>query len=265
MRIRTFLSPTPEVGRRHPADRRDLPSSAARLPLRLNPRRWVATALLLAASSWPAVLRAQQTPSDSVGKPGPHTTPTRHALYLAIADGPALLLSHFPASYLARASGRDVSAPAALGTANVASLSLGFPLSSKVFIEAEVAGLADHLDARSPERVVEVPVDVLILGGRALWWPKGDLFVGLGGGTIRFDPGDGGLGALAGADPTLGRPDTEFQGNVAIGLWPRFAGGLVRVELRDYVSWFSPAGVPSRDHGLRNDLTLVSAVTVGLF
>lgn len=174
-----------------------------------------------------------------------------HAVYLYVSDGWFISPTRFPASYLTRAAGREVVAPADLNDGQLLSVELGLPVSERLVIEGEASLLDGDIDARTRGTRIGVDMNVEIYGARALWWLGEQSYLTAGAGAIRFDP-------------SPGPADTELQGSMGIGMWPRFAGGFVRVEFRSYLSNFSPAGVPDRDRGLRSDFALISAVVFGI-
>jgi len=189
--------------------------------------------------SAPAVARV-----DTTSRPG-------HAVYVSVSDGWFISPARFPASYLTRASGRQVVAPADLNDGQLLSLEMGVPLSERLVIEGEASLLDGDVDARTRGTRIGIDMNVEVYGARALWWLGGQSYLAAGAGAIRFNP-------------SPGPADTEVQGSVGLGLWPRFAGGHVRVELRGYLSDFSPTGVPDRDQGVRSDVALISAVVFGI-
>lgn len=216
-------------------------------------------ALLLVPT--PRAVAAQDLSSDSAKSPRP--AGRRHAIYVSASDAWVVSAAEFPASYLARAADREIVAPADLGDGQLFSFSIGVPLSPRLLLEGEAAFLDGSVDARTPGTILEVPLDLQIYSARALWWVVGDVYISGGGGIIRFDPSISGEALLYGSEAP-DAADTELQGNFGLGAWPRFGGGHFRVELRDYVSYFSPAGIPAADRGLRNDVALLSVVTLGI-
>lgn len=206
-----------------------------------HPVGWLVLGVALGVLLIPDVVAAQEGPDESDEADVVRTDSTEAnspdgPLVLGLGTGRYYFVSDLPASYLNALTIREVTEGHDLDDRSSLGVRLGLRLGQRWLLEGEYVMIDTKFG------LANLSSDVTYRGANVLYMLPADVFVTLGGGTVAYD-------FNTTIEPRIPDRNTDFALNFEFGAWTRsFLGDAFafRVELRDYVSWFSVPGLPTR-------------------